>query len=62
MWDAEKYEVKGIVYFNGSAAGEIDLHYNDEPSQFAGTLKADKKGVYLVTVYAYDKANSYNFV
>jgi len=57
VWDAEKYEVKGIVSLNGEAAGEIDLHYNGKPSEFAGTLRADKKGAYLVTVYAYDKAN-----
>ena len=57
MWDADKYETKGIVSYNGAPAGEIDMNYSGEKSQFSGTVKADKKGVYLVTVYAYDSAN-----
>ena len=57
MWDADKYEIKGIVTFNGAAVGEIDMKYSGEKSQFAGTVKADKKGVYQVTVYGHDNSN-----
>ena len=33
------------------------MKYSGEASQFSGTVKANQKGVYKVTVYAYDKAN-----
>jgi hypothetical protein len=57
MWNSDKFEVKGLVSFNGAPTGEINMTYSGKPSQFSGTVKADKKGVYQVTVYTYDSAN-----
>ena len=57
MWDADKYEVMGLVFHNDVQLGEIEMKYSGEASQFSGTVKANQKGVYKVTVYAYDKAN-----
>lgn len=37
--------------------GEIELRYAGTPSQFEGTVNADRPGVYEATVYAYDPSN-----
>lgn len=57
LWDADKYEVKAILYRDGKAAGTFDLKYAGKTSQFAGAIPVDAAGLYDVTVYAYDPAN-----
>jgi len=57
LWEAGKYEVKGLIKHNGQTSGQFPLRYAGKASQFAGTLTADKPGVYEVTVYAYDPNN-----
>ncbi len=55
IWDANKYEVKAIVKRNGEKIEEIPLSFSGKTSIFQGTLKTSKKGVYEITVYAYDE-------
>jgi hypothetical protein len=57
LWDPNKYEVNGLVKHNGKASGQFPLKYAGAASQFAGTLAADKPGIYEITVYAYDPSN-----
>jgi len=47
----------GIVKKNGVKTDEIPMKFTGEKSQFAGTLRVDSKGVYEVTVYAFDPSN-----
>lgn len=57
MWDAEKLEIMALVKRNGKAAGDFPLKYAGKPSQFQTSLPIKAKGVYEITVYAYDPAN-----
>ncbi|MEX0951013.1 MAG: hypothetical protein WDZ86_01900 [Gammaproteobacteria bacterium] len=54
LWDANDYEVKGMVKYNGKMITEFDLNYTGEISQFAGSLQLDQPGSYDISVYAYD--------
>ncbi len=54
LWDAERYEVRGLVKRNGEPGGETTLSYAGTASQFAGSVDVNEPGVYEVTVYAYD--------
>ena len=47
----------GIVKKDGTKIDEIPLKFTGEKSQFSGTFKADSKGIYEITVYAYDPGN-----
>ena len=57
VWDANRLEVKVLVKKNGLPDGEFSLSYAEESSQFKGSLEVREKGVYQVTVYAYDPSN-----
>ena len=57
IWDADGYEVKGILYRDGTKAGETALAYAGEASLFAGSLPVPAPGRYSLVVYAYDPAN-----
>lgn len=54
LWDANDYEVKGMVKRNGKMIAEFDLNYAGEASQFAGSLQLEQPGSYDISVYAYD--------
>lgn len=57
IWDADTFEVKAIMKIDGSTKGEFPLQYAGHPSQFNVSLPVTAKGVYEITVYAYDPAN-----
>jgi hypothetical protein len=54
LWDADKYEVKALVKHDGKTVVTIPLAYANRPNTFVGTLEVTEKGVYEVTVYAFD--------
>ncbi len=54
IWDANKYEVKAIVKFNGTLSEVIPLSFANKASTFEGTLEVTKEGIYEVTVYSFD--------
>lgn len=54
LWDANQFEVTALVKRNGEAAGMAKLSYAGKTSEFEGTLKVDKPGTYVATIYAYD--------
>jgi hypothetical protein len=56
LWDADKYEVKAFVKHDGKTVVTIPLAYANRPNTFEGTLEVTGKGVYEVTVYAFDPA------
>ena len=57
VWDANRLEVGALVRKNGKPDGGFPLGYAGESSQFTGSLEVKGKGVYEVTVYAYDPVN-----
>ena len=57
LWDADGYEVRGLLYKDGEKAGETPLAYAGQTSLFAGELATPKPGRYELVVYAYDPAN-----
>lgn len=57
LWDANDYEVEGIVLRNGQQTGRVSMKYAGEPSQFAGDVEVTEPGMYEVVVYAHDPAN-----
>lgn len=54
MWDANRYEIQGIVKHNGIPIGRVFLAYANKPNTFTGNLEIGKPGVYEIHVYAYD--------
>lgn len=54
LWDANDYEVKGLVKHNGKMISEFNMDFTGKASQFAGNLQLDQPGSYDITVYAYD--------
>lgn len=54
LWDADQYEVHGILKHNGNIVREFELDYAGDPSQFEGALDLDAPGAYEIMVYAYD--------
>ncbi len=54
IWDANKYEVKAIVKFNGAVSTVIPLSFANKTSTFESMLEVNKEGVYEVTVYSFD--------
>jgi hypothetical protein len=57
LWDANTYEVKGLVKRDGRPAGVVTLAPGKMASSFEGTLEATAPGTYEVTLYAFDPAN-----
>lgn len=57
LWDANAFDVAGIVYRDGKKLGRVSLHYAGESSQFQGVVKIQQAGAYEVVVFAYDPAN-----
>lgn len=54
LWDANQYEVHGILKHNGNIVREFKLEYAGEPSQFQGALDLNAPGAYEIMVYAHD--------
>ncbi len=54
LWDAERYEVAGLVKRNGLSLESVPLVYAGKTSTFAGTLDLSDPGLYEVQVYAFD--------
>jgi hypothetical protein len=54
IWDADRYEVAGIVKQNGIQLETVPLVYADKTSTFQGTLELHELGLYEVQVYAFD--------
>jgi len=54
MWDANRYEVKGLIKHNGLNMATIPLSYANKVSAFQGHLNLQKSGVYEIQVFAYD--------
>lgn len=57
LWDAEQFQVAGIVRRNGKKVGTVPLEYAGATSRFEAVLKLDRPGAYEVTVFAYDPEN-----
>jgi hypothetical protein len=57
LWDASGYEIKAIITKDGKPLETVPLSYADKPSQFEALIPVRGKGVYKVTVYAYDASN-----
>ncbi len=57
LWNSDNYEIRAIIKRDGDEVATIDLAYAGAPSQFEATFKAEEKGTYDVTVYAFDPAN-----
>lgn len=57
LWDADGYEVKGLLYKDGQQVDAAALSYAGETSLFAGSLPLPAAGRYELVVYAYDPAN-----
>jgi hypothetical protein len=53
-WDADRYEVAGIVKHNSIQLETVPFVYADKTSTFRGTLELRKPGLYEVQVYAFD--------
>jgi hypothetical protein len=56
MWDASKYEVRGLVKIEGRPAGEVVLAPGHATSGFEGVLEAREPGTYEVTLAVFDPA------
>src|SRR5512143_3553118 len=54
IWDANKYEIKAIVKFNGAVSDVVPLSFAGKTSTFEGTLDATREGAYEVIVYSFD--------
>ncbi|WP_141701053.1 hypothetical protein [Methyloceanibacter methanicus] len=54
LWDADELAVKALITRNGEKLPPLDLAYDGQPSQFAGTMTVDQPGLYDVTVYAHN--------
>jgi hypothetical protein len=54
IWDANKYEVKAIVKFNGAISDVIPLAFAGKTSTFEGTLDVTREGTYEAIVYSFD--------
>lgn len=57
LWDADGYEVTGLLYKDGKKVDETALAYAGETSLFAGDMATPRPGRYELVVYAYDPAN-----
>lgn len=57
LWDANKYEIKAQLTRNGEIAGQAEMKYAGNPSQFTVSFNIDKPGNYETLVYAYDSQN-----
>ena len=57
LWDANEFEVAGIVYRDGKRLGEVPLEYAGAESLFQAAFPVDEAGIYEVAVFAYDPAN-----
>ncbi|MFO7901434.1 MAG: hypothetical protein R6U98_02140 [Pirellulaceae bacterium] len=57
LWDANRFEVAGIVYREGSKVDEVPLEYAGQTSQFHAALQIKRPGAYEVVVFAHDPAN-----
>jgi len=57
LWDANRFDVAGIVYRDGTKLGRVPLEYAGQASQFHAALQIDRPGTYEVIVFAYDPAN-----
>jgi hypothetical protein len=57
LWNSDNYEIRAIISRDGVQVATLDLAYAGESSQFETTFKAEEKGTYDVTVYAFDPAN-----
>lgn len=55
VWNSDNIEVSAIVKKDGIKIGETALAITSEPNIFSGVLDVKTKGVYQLTVYAYDK-------
>ena len=54
LWDSQKFDTQAIVYRDNKKIGEFPLNNTSNSSEFTGIFKPTQKGVYLVTVYAFD--------
>lgn len=54
LWDANGYEVRAIVKYNGTLSETVPLRFAGKTSTFEGNLKVAKAGVYEVAVYSFD--------
>lgn len=57
LWDADKYEIRAIVKKNSEWMEEVLLSFAGTPSLFEAAIPVRGRGVYEVTVYAYDVSN-----
>ncbi|WP_339614359.1 hypothetical protein [uncultured Parvibaculum sp.] len=57
LWDADGYEVTGLLYKDGKKVDSAALSYAGETSLFAGDMATPRPGRYELVVYAYDPAN-----
>lgn len=54
LWDSSRYELQAVVKLEGKLLTSVPLSYVGKTSTFAGEIPVQQKGVYEVTVTAYD--------
>ncbi len=54
LWNADQYEVSALVTHDGQITQTVALKISEKANTFAGELLATEKGMYEITVYAYD--------
>jgi hypothetical protein len=57
LWDAGKYDIRAMVKKNGERAEEVVLSFAGKASLYEALIPVRGRGVYEVTVYAYDASN-----
>ncbi len=58
IWDANKFNVLAIVYFEGKKILELPMKWAGRISHFETSFTPDKKGEYRVVVVASDNSNN----
>jgi hypothetical protein len=54
-WNADDIEVGAIIKKDGKEFAKVNLTLTNKPNIFVGELKPDSKGIYQITIFAYDK-------
>jgi hypothetical protein len=54
IWDANQFEVAGIVKHNGIPVDTVSFVYGGKPSTFQGNLELHGPGSYEIQTYAFD--------
>jgi len=53
LWDSSEYEIEALIKKGGDTIDTVPLDFTGQTSTYAGTYKANEKGVYEIIVTAY---------